>query len=235
VIPQTAIVLAGGFGTRLKSVVQDLPKPMAPINEQPFLEHLLSWLSKAGITTVVLATGYKGRLIEEHFGDHHNDLNILYSQEHVPLGTGGAVQRALKRVNSSDPVWVLNGDTFFNCDLTAIAVAHREATADVTLALCSVDPADRYGLVDLDEEHLIRRFREKQIGAAGLINAGVYLLDPEALQRFDFPESFSLERDFFEQHLLDLRLVGSPQAGYFIDIGVPEDYARAQKELLSLL
>lgn len=224
----TAVVLAGGFGTRLRSVVREVPKPLAPIGDRPFLAYLFDYLIAQGVTDVVLAVGYKGGLVETGFGESYRTLRLRYSHEEEPLGTGGAIQLALGLVSAGEPVWVLNGDTFFDCSLAALAEQHEASRADVTVALCRVEVADRYGLVELDDDLLITRFREKQAGASGLINAGVYLLEPAALQRFDFPARFSLERDFFEAHLLDLRLVGSEQAGYFVDIGVPADYARAQ-------
>ena len=228
--PTTAIVLAGGLGTRLRDVVRDVPKPLAPIGDRPFLAHLLDGLARRGIRHVIFATGHLGHLVEEAFGHTYAGMDLRYSRERAPLGTGGAVALALGLHNSTDDVWVLNGDTYFDCPLADVAQTHRDARADVTLALHREPRADRYGLVELDDDGLVTAFREKTPGASGLINAGVYLLDPEALQRFDFPEAFSLERDFFERHLDDLRLVGSPQEGaYFVDIGVPDDYARARR------
>ena len=227
----TAIVLAGGLGTRLQSVVSDVPKPLAPIHGRPFLSYLLDALEAQGITDVILAVGYKGGMVEEWFGDSYNELNLRYSYENEPLGTGGAIQLALKQHNSADAVWIFNGDTYFDCSLSAVAKTHHSQTADATVALCPMEVADRYGIVELDAQGLISRFREKAVGASGLINAGVYLLEPESLLRFDFHERFSLETDFFQRHLLDLRLAGAPQTGYFVDIGIPEDYARAQEYL----
>jgi len=225
---QTAIILAGGFGTRLQSVVSDVPKPLAPIHGRPFLAYLLDELDTQGIRDAILAVGYKGELVQEALGDSHGDINLSYSFEPEPLGTGGAITLALNLHNSEDPVWIINGDTFFNCSLAAVAKTHTKNAADVTLALCSMEIADRYGLVELDEEHFITRFREKTPGAKGLINAGIYLIEPEALYRFDFDKRFSLEKDFFEAHLMDMRVLGSPQPGYFVDIGIPEDYRKAQ-------
>ena len=225
--PTHAVVLAGGFGTRLRSVVSEVPKPMAPIHGRPFLGYLLAALAERGVTAVTLAVGYKGELIEARLGDRLHGLALTYSYEREPLGTGGAVALALADRPRDSPVWVLNGDTYFDCDLAAVARTHHAAAADVTLALKYVDPADRYGLVETWGERIVR-FREKRPGAGGLINAGVYLLQPAALGRFDLPRRFSLERDLFEAHLDGLRLAGATQDGYFVDIGVPEDYARAQ-------
>lgn len=226
-IPSTAIVLAGGFGTRLRAVVADVPKPMAPIANRPFLAYLLDQLAQQGIQQVVLAVGFKGELIEASFGESHGPIKLVYSYEDKPLGTGGAIAKAMQLHNSDSNVWIVNGDTYFDCDFRAVAKTHEQLRAEATLALCAVDNADRYGLVELDRAGFITRFQEKTPGASGLINAGVYLLDPNALLRYDLGETFSLERDFFEKHLLDIRLAGSPQPGYFIDIGIPEDYHRA--------
>lgn len=225
--PTTAIVLAGGFGTRLRSVVSEVPKPMAPIHGRPFLDYLLDALARQGLTEVVLAVGYKGELVEAGFGESRYGMRVRYSYEREPLGTGGAVAQALAGVNV-DHVWIFNGDTYFQCDLGAVAKTHFAADAAATLALKHVDPADRYGLVDVDDAGRIIRFREKQTNARGLINAGVYLLRQDSLNPAAYPKNFSLERDFFEQQVSDLCLQGSPQGGYFVDIGIPEDYARAQ-------
>ena len=226
--PERAIILAGGFGTRLRSVVSDVPKPMAPVNGRPFLAYLLDAVIARGVTDITLAVGYKGETVEAGFGASRNGATLRYSYEREPLGTGGAVALALEGYDGQDPIWILNGDTFFDADLGAVAKTHHDAGADVTLALKAMDLADRYGLVETDEGGRITRFREKQPDAAGLINAGVYLLQPAALRLFGFPQRFSLEKDFFERHLATLNVVGVPQDGYFVDIGVPEDYERAQ-------
>ena len=167
-------------------------------------------------------------MIKKVIGGTHGEICISYSVEPEPLGTGGAITLALKKHNSTDPVWIINGDSYFNCSFQALADAHAKRAADVTIALCHVDDADRYGLVKLDENHFITRFSEKTPGASGLINAGIYLLDPDAFYRFDHKAKFSFEKDFFERHLMDLRIIGCPQSGYFVDIGVPEDYEKAK-------
>ena len=227
-IPRTAIVLAGGMGTRLQSVVSDVPKPLAPIGDQPFLAYLLDHLAEAGITRAILATGHLGDLVEARFGESYKSIALTYSRETEPLGTGGAVRLALKHVTNDQQVLIVNGDTYFGCDLGAFAKTHVAYAADVSLALYEADDASRYGLVELDEGGRVVAFREKTPGAAGFINAGVYLLRPSALQSVSLPTRFSLERDFFETHLATLRIYGVPLAGYFIDIGIPEDYRRTQ-------
>lgn len=225
-----AIVLAGGLGTRLRSVVSDVPKPLAPIHDRPFLAYLLDSLAAQGIRHVVLAVGYKGELIETCFGESHKGMRLSYSFEPEALGTGGAVQLAMSKLrNATREAWILNGDTFFDCRLGEVAQHHVASGADVSLALHRITDASRYGLVELDENDRIVRFCEKTPGSAGLINAGIYLLRPHALLSAGLSGRFSLERDFFEDNVTTLHLNGAEQSGYFVDIGVPEDYARAQQ------
>ena len=225
-----AIVLAGGFGTRLQSLVSDVPKPMADIAGRPFLSWLLDWLSSQGIESVVLATGHLADKVEAFYGDHFGGLEVRYSREESPLGTGGAVLQALSCFDSRTDVLILNGDSFFDCDLGAIAKTHYDTEAEISLALTYRDPADRYGLVQT-EGPWIRGFNEKQAGSAGLINAGLYILKAQTLLDFNPPQRFSLESEFFAVNLDRLRVAAHVQEGYFIDIGIPEDYQRAQVEL----
>ena len=228
----SAVVLAGGFGTRLRSVVSELPKPLAPVAGRPFVAYVLEQLAAAGVAEVVLAVGYRAEQVERAFGTGFAGMRITYSHEHEPLGTGGAVCQALGQLTdaarAAAPVLVANGDSYFGCDLAAFAKTHATRRPDVSLALRHMEHADRYGLVDLGADGRIARFREKRPDASGLINAGLYLLDPAVLLGRDLPQRFSLEADFFETHAAQLHLAGIPLEGYFIDIGIPEDYARAQ-------
>ena len=226
-----AIVLAGGFGTRLRARVSDVPKPMAPIAGRPFLEYLLDRLLAAGCTRVVLATGYLHDVIEQHFGAAYRGMAVAYSQETTPLGTGGAVLKALHSL-PDEPTLVMNGDTWLNLDLAAfVAWARARAPADAVL-LRRVDDISRYGSVVLggDGERIVR-FGEKAGSGPGLINAGIYSLRREALDRYPFPATFSLENDHFQPHVAELDLRGSVTEAPFIDIGVPEDYDRAQIDI----
>lgn len=228
-----AIVLAGGLGTRLREAVPDVPKVLAPVAGRPFLAHLLAHLASGGVRECILATGYRADAVERALGDRFDAIALRYSREERPLGTGGAVVRALREHNSPAPLWVVNGDSYLAADLPALALAHEANTADVTLALARVPDAARYGRVELAARHtaggaLVDAFREKGAPGPGLVNAGLYLLNPAALQRVDLPEAFSLEVDFFARYLDDLRLIGAEQDGYFVDIGVPADHARAE-------
>jgi D-glycero-alpha-D-manno-heptose 1-phosphate guanylyltransferase len=224
-----AIVLAGGLGTRISSVVADRPKVMAQVGGRPFVEFLLGRMARQGLTRVILATGHLHALLEAHFGERWGGLEICYSREDRPLGTGGAVWKALEMAVADD-VFVLNGDTFFDIDLLALFRCHRTLAADATLALKPMRNFERYGAVDLKAGRIIR-FREKRKTDQGLINGGVYLIDRGLPAQFPMAGRFSLESDFFEQKVEEITIGGFVSDGYFIDIGLPEDLARAQLEL----
>lgn len=223
-----AIVLAGGMGTRLQSVVSHVPKPMADINGKPFLEYLLKYLSDSGITKVVLSVGYKSDVIFKHFGSRFANLQIAYAEEHEPLGTGGAVVQSLNYVNDSD-VFLLNGDTFFALDLQQLYQVHQTQHNDVTLALKPMKHFDRYGAVTLIEGK-VWAFEEKRSIEQGLINGGVYVLKTSIMDVKKLPTVFSFESDFLEKELRDLQVGAHITDAYFIDIGIPEDYEKAQRD-----
>ena len=219
-----AVILAGGLGTRLRSVVSEIPKCMAPVAGKPFLQYQLEWLSRFGCTHVVLSVGYLKDLIFRFMESRPWPFEVSYAVEEEPLGTGGGIRLALQKCRGRK-VYVLNGDTFFNVDLPALPFA-----APVTLALKPMRDFDRYGAVDFDGD-LVTGFREKEACAEGLINGGVYAIDRTSLDMALYPRKFSFERDVLVP-LADYGLVaGQVQEGYFIDIGIPEDYARAQREL----
>lgn len=227
-----AIILAGGFGTRLASVV-DVPKPMAPINDIPFLEYILNYLAKHHITKIHLAVGYKYQVIVDYFGDNYKGLELNYVIEDTPLGTGGAVKQALEKV-TSDEVFIINGDTFFDVDLTQMDSQFIANKATVSLALKPMKNFDRYGVVEVDSTNKILAFKEKQHCESGAINGGIYLLKTNIFEGLDFPEQFSLEQDYFDVYCSQTNFFGFISDTYFIDIGIPTDYAKAQEELLSL-
>lgn len=228
-IQAEAIILAGGMGTRLRSVIQDIPKPMAPIGETPFLSYLLDELQQQGIRRVVLSTGYKHEVVEEHYGNSYKGMELLYSVEESPLGTGGAIRKALQLINSPHAL-ILNGDTMFRLDLQAMYRFHIENQSDFTLALKKMEDSQRYGVVETANNRVVR-FREKAERKAGSINGGIYLLKKEILLKKDFPERFSFEKDFMEAYFMELKVMAFVADGYFIDIGIPDDYAKAQQEL----
>ncbi len=228
-----AIILVGGQGTRLKSVVSDVPKPMAPIRETPFLQYVLDDLAAQGVTRVILSTGYRHEVVEAYFGTSYQSLNVAYSVEETPLGTGGAIRKALQQVTQPD-VLVLNGDTLFRVNLSAMNEFHRTHRADLTLALKTMSDCSRYGRVET-EDHRVTQFKEKMVGQPGSINGGVYLLNESVFPVLEqLPEKFSFEKDFLEAHYRSLRVLAYLSDAYFIDIGIPEDFARAQRELPQL-
>lgn len=228
-----AIILAGGFGTRLAHVVPDVCKPMAPVADRPFLRFLLDQLSSARFSRVVIADGYRREQIENFFGSSYRGVEIVYSAEDLPLLTGGAVKQALEKC-SSYWVYVLNGDTWLDIDFDAMestAFASRPEVESI-IAVKNMTNADRYGTVGLDEEGTLTAFYEKQPRLEGFINAGVYLLRRDCLD--GMPVKFSLESDYFESVVSEGALRSVVCEGDFIDIGVPDDYCRAQSMLAPL-
>lgn len=227
-----AIILAGGFGTRLASVV-DVPKPMAPINDIPFLEYIINYLAKHQVTKIHLAVGYKHQVIVDYFGEQYKSCELNYVVEDTPLGTGGAIKKALDEVES-DKVFIINGDTFFDVDLAQMEAQFNANNATVSLALKPMKNFDRYGVVEVNSANKILAFKEKQHCESGAINGGIYLLKTNIFEGLDFPEQFSLEQDYFDVYCYKTNFFGFISDTYFIDIGIPTDYAKAQVELPSL-
>jgi D-glycero-alpha-D-manno-heptose 1-phosphate guanylyltransferase len=227
-----AIILAGGLGTRLRSIVPDLPKAMAPVGGRPFLACVLDSMAASRFERVILAVGFRSEQIRTHFGDRYGTLPLQYSIEETPLGTGGAIRLALRHASTS-PVFVLNGDTYVDLDYAAMWTCHRQEAAQLSIAVHAVPDAGRYGALDIDGGHILG-FLEKRRHGPGLINAGVYLLERELLAKHEFPSAFSFESDFLVPNVKALRPLAFRTQGTFIDIGVPEDYARAQRLLVPL-
>lgn len=223
-----AIVLAGGFGTRLAHVVSDVPKPMAPVCGKPFLQYILDDLAKKGVCRVILAVGYKKECIENHFGPSYGGMELVYSPEDKPLFTGGAIRQAMNHVNG-ERAYVVNGDTYFDVDFDAMQMLHEQTGAVLTIAAKPMRDFDRYGTVEMDESRRIIAFREKQPCAEGEINGGIYLLEKAEMTAIS-EEKFSFENAYMEACVTDKAMYAFRSDGYFIDIGVPEDYARAQKD-----
>ena len=221
-----AIVLAGGLGTRLRGVVPDLPKPLAPVAGRPFLAIVLEQLRAQGFVSAVLSVGYRHELIRAAFGDRFDGLELGYAVEDRPLGTGGAIRMAARSCSESD-VFVLNGDSYTELNFAEMQARHREANPPLTV--CAVEVADvaRYGRV-LVENSRITGFSEKGSSGPGLINAGVYLMRRDLLESLNLPEVCSFEHEVLAIRLRELRPLVHATRGRFIDIGVPEDYARAQ-------
>jgi len=224
-----AIILAGGFGTRLRQVVPDLPKPMSPIAGQPFLEILLRSLANKGFHRVVLSLGYMADKITSHFGAALCDIELIYEVEELPLGTGGAVRQAISHCNT-DHVYVFNGDTFLDLQVNHVEAHWKNNHVPIIIAR-EVDDTTRYGRLEVSQGKILG-FREKGVAGQGLINAGCYVLPVNILQNCQLEDPFSLETDFFIDAVQRQRFDVFITDSYFIDIGMPEDYLRAQTELL---
>lgn len=230
-----ALILAGGLGTRLRSVIGEVPKPMADVAGKPFLWWLLRQIETQGVADTYLSVGYRHEQVRSGMGDHFGAMRLHYVIEDEPLGTGGAVRKALAEM-PEDEVLVFNGDTFAALDLAPFVAAAQAKQADVAIAVAEVADADRYGTVDADETGMIRAFQEKGRQGAGRINAGVYYLRKAVLLHDStLPERFSLEQDFLAQRVGKLRLLALAGVSDFIDIGVPEDYQTAQTKVPALL
>lgn len=227
-----AIVLAGGFGTRLRSRLNGIPKPMALVAGRPFLEILLARLSQAGFRRILLSVGFLGNVISDHFGSQWHSMAIDYVSEDTPLGTGGAIRRALGSVEE-DNAAVLNGDTWLDVDYASMYALHRSSKADLTLAVCSVSDMARYGGVEVNDDK-VSGFVEKGRTGPGLINGGVYILSRKFPWPQGLPEKFSFETDVLLSLLPSLQHRVFLSNGYFLDIGIPEDLDRAQTELSDL-
>jgi D-glycero-alpha-D-manno-heptose 1-phosphate guanylyltransferase len=224
-----AIILAGGLGTRLRERVADLPKPMASIAGRPFLDYLLERLAHAGITAVTLSVGYKWEAIQTFFGTSNRGMALHYAIEDEPLGTGGAIVHAL-RENENESLLILNGDTFLDIDLTALIDWYETDPTPVAMIVRAVPDISRYGSVTV-ENGRVTGFQEKGNHGPGYINAGVYFIQPNIFSTFQDGQKFSFETDFLQPECARLAPRAWCSDSYFIDIGVPEDFDRAQTEL----
>ena len=225
-----AIILAGGLGTRLKPSVPGLPKCMAVVNGKPFLSYIIDYYSRQGIQKFIFALGYKHGVISAWLKEQYPSLPVEYTIENEPLGTGGAIQLAVEKVKEKT-VLILNGDTFFKTDLAVLAAFHTKNASACTLSLKPMKNFERYGVVETDEEGLIQSFKEKNYYPEGLINGGVYLLNTGRFRQQKRPAAFSFEKDYLERFFSAMPMYGCVQDGYFIDIGIPEDFEQTQKKM----
>lgn len=228
-----AIILAGGLGTRLREVLPDQPKCMAPVNGKPFLAFVLDNLIKQNISEVILSVGFRKAQIINYFGNSYHSLQIKYSAENEPLGTGGAIKAAFQLCTDQD-VFVVNGDTLFTPDLSAMQQVHATGFAAATIAVKFMADASRYGRVLFNHQGEITAFTEKSATAiAGWINGGVYLLNRNLLEtQKDY--TFSLEKDVFEKMHPKFKMLAFKNDAFFLDIGIPEDLVKAQTLLQGL-
>lgn len=224
-----AVILAGGRGSRLGKLTLDLPKPMLPVAGRPFLEHVLDCLVGAGIRDIILSVGFKAETIQSHFGSRYQAAALHYAREEQPLGTGGAVARALEGTGS-EPALVLNGDTLLKLDYAAFLDWYAKDPVAVAVALRRMDDVARYGAVVV-EDGRVAGFAEKGRSGPGLINAGVYVVQPAVFQAFNLSGRFGFETDLLQRHCRELQPRAYVTQAYFVDIGIPADLERARTDL----
>jgi D-glycero-alpha-D-manno-heptose 1-phosphate guanylyltransferase len=224
------IILAGGLGTRLKSVVSDLPKCMAPVNGKPFLNYVINYFQEQGITNFIFSVGYKHEAIEEYLKEQLSTVDYQLSIEEEPLGTGGAIKKACALATDKN-ILVTNGDTLFKANLSSLQNFHTQKNSNCTLALKPMKDFSRYGVIELNEDGSLKKFSEKRYYESGLINGGLYMLNIGKFLNETLPEKFSFETGYLEKCYDKRSMFGLVQDEYFIDIGIPEDYERAQDEL----
>jgi D-glycero-alpha-D-manno-heptose 1-phosphate guanylyltransferase len=220
-----AIILSGGFGTRLREVVPDLPKPMASVAGRPFLEILLLSLASKGFKRIILSVGFMANKISDHFGHRFAGMELLYAVENSPLGTGGAVRLALSKC-LQDHVFVFNGDTYLDLEVDAVESLWLKLRHPIIVGR-ELAATERYGRL-LTSENRVTGFSEKGLKGHGLINAGCYVLNRDQLDHFALNQAFSIETDFLTSAVKSIPVEVFVTTGLFIDIGIPQDYALAQ-------
>lgn len=219
----SVIILAGGKGTRLKSIIDNIPKPMALVNNKPFIYYLLKQINTLNISKTIVSLGYKSEIIVEYLNNFFQNANIQVTTEEYPLLTGGAIRLALSFANTND-VLIINGDSFFDIDILDFYNFHNQNNSQITIALKEMQNFDRYGEIQVDHSNRILKFEEKKYCNKGYINAGYILLKRHLLNDFELNTPFSFESDFLEKNIGKLDLFGFIQDKYFVDIGIPEDY-----------
>lgn len=225
-----AIILAGGKGSRLQKQVSDVPKPLAPVNNQAFLDYILKHLKAYGFKKIILSVGYKHELILQHYGNDFLGMEIDYAIESKALGTGGGIKLSMQKTSDKN-VFVFNGDSFFDIDLKQFKALHENYNSIFSIALRKNHKIDRFGAVRTDKNNRIIEFAEKgKYKGVGLINAGIYLINKDKFLKFNLAEKFSLEYDFLEKNCNKNPFYGFRFDDYFIDIGVPLNYYIAQNE-----
>lgn len=222
-----ALVLAGGLGTRTANVLDQTPKLLALLGGRPYLDYLVHWLGRYGVRRMVLSLGHLAEKVLQHLGSHpYPNMEIVPVVEPAPLGTLGGIAHCRGQIHS-DPVLVVNGDTYIDADLGAFLKFHRSQEFGASLVCTMVDDASRYGGVDFDSDGAITAFREKQPGGAGYISGGMYLLGAAALDRIGSIGTGSVERDFFADQSA-LRFGAFSGQFQFIDFGTPESIQEGQ-------
>ena len=226
------IILAGGFGKRLQDRVNNLPKPMAPINGRPFLDYLFDYLFKNNIEKVILSVFYKFEQIKEYYKNSYKNISISYSIDSEPLGTGGAIKAALKK-SSSENTLIINGDTYFNVDLECLYKYHSSKKNDITIALKKMGNFDRYGTVETNKEGKVLTLKKRVYRKSGSIDGGIYLVKNDLFYEND--DKYFSFNDFIINNINKLKIGSLLFDEVFIDIGVPNDYDKANKVLIDKL
>ena len=229
-LPSEAIILAGGFGTRLRDTINDIPKSLAPVNDRPFLSYIIDYLRMQGVQRFIFSLGYKWGEVEAFLHSHYPTLDYTSVIEEEPLGTGGAIHLAMQKTTAENVV-VTNGDTLFKINLRELSGFHNSKAAECTIALKPMEDFDRYGAVDINAEGQIVSFKEKQYYKQGYINGGTYIINRSQFLARSFPSKFSIEKDYLEKYSTEGKIYGLPQYEYFIDIGIPVDYNKAREDL----
>lgn len=230
ILPLTAVVLAGGFGTRLRETVPDLPKVLAPVAGRPFLSYIIDYLRMEGIQKFIFSLGYMWGKIESFLQKEYTTLDYTIIIEEEPLGTGGAIRLAAER-SSSDDIIIVNGDTLYKVPVNDLFNYHISKNAECTLGLKTMQEFDRYGVVEVNADGQVIAFKEKQHYSEGLINGGTYILNRKSYLSHSLPGKFSFEIDYLEKYYHEGRFYGFVQNDYFIDIGIPTDFQKAQQDL----
>ena len=220
-----AIILAGGFGTRLSGLLKNTPKPMAKIHDRPLLSIILDNIIRQGVTSIILSVGYKHNKIMNYFGNMYKTVPIIYSIESTPLGTGGAIKEAME-IASDESILVLNGDSYFDINFKNFFIFHDEFKSDISIGIKKVEKTDRYGTVILKKEKIVD-FKEKHANKNAFINCGIYIIKRKIFKNIEHKKkSFSFEKEILEINY-NLLINGYISKGKFIDIGVPEDLQKA--------
>ena len=224
-----AIILAGGLGTRLKSVVSDKPKVLSPVAGKPFLYYIIQYLQEQGVTSYIFSLGYLANQVIDFLQEDYSNLPYQYYIEDIPLGTGGGIKKAIELSTVQD-VLIVNADTYFNISLSQMYAAHKATDAMCSVSLKLMNDFDRYGSVEIDINNTIILFKEKKYYAEGLINGGVYALNANHFLALPLPAVFSFEKDYLEKYYTKQKIYALVQDEYFIDIGVREDLEKANRD-----
>lgn len=228
----SGVILAGGLGIRLRPVIPDHPKVLAPIHGRPFITILLDQLRAVGINRIILCTGYKAGIVKDRIGEKYKNVNILYSEESQPLGTGGAIKLAQGKI-SSEIFVVMNGDSYVNAKLSRFFDWFESAEHAAAIYLTKVNNIKRYGHIVTSKDGEVEKFIEKGSSCGpGWINAGIYMLNKKLFKSIPEAKSFSLENHFFPS-LIGKGLYGYQYKTEFIDIGTPESFFKADKFFLN--